>query len=256
MITNFTKKLLVFAIAIGTLCNLSDSLAQEAVLDQPASLSPTDRPDKWWQDRHQEKLAEIKSKQANAIQLVFIGDSITHGWERNKKSLAIWNEQFAPYGALNLGYSGDRTEHVLWRLSDAGGEIKGLDPQLYVVMIGTNNTGHRPEDPADETIAGVTMIVDRLLENSPSCNVLLLAVFPRDATADGKLRRKNDEVNAGISQISRGDRLKFLDINDVFLDEKGNLPADIMPDLLHPNDKGYQLWADAILQPIKQFMGK
>lgn len=229
--------------------------AEEALLEQPASLTPVDRPDPWWQARHREKLAEKKGN-GEAIQLVFVGDSITHGWERKAKAKAIWDEQFGPYGAFNLGYSGDRTEHVLWRLSDEGGEIKGLDPKLYVVMIGTNNTGHRPDDPAHETIAGIEAIVDRLLENSPSSKVLLLAVFPRAATPQSPARTKNDEVNEGISKIDRGNRLEFLDLSPVFLNEKGMLPIDIMPDLLHPNIYGYQIWADAIEAPIKRLMSE
>lgn len=60
--------------------------------------------------------------------VVFIGDSIVHGLE----GIAVWREKFAgaPFHALNLGFSGDRTEHVLWRLDH--GELDGYKAKVVV----------------------------------------------------------------------------------------------------------------------------
>ena len=80
----------------------------------------------------------VISKQGEA-QLVFLGDSITHGWEGKGK--AIWTKEWAPLKAANFGIGGDRTEHVLWRLEH--GNFDGLKPKAIVLMIGTNNTGHQ-----------------------------------------------------------------------------------------------------------------
>ena len=102
----------------------------------------------WWGKRHEEKLQEIKSR--GQIDLIMIGDSITHGWEDGGK--AIWDKYYAPRKALNLGFSGDRTEHVIWRLQH--GEVDGISPRLAVIMIGTNNAGHRQEK-SEDTAAGV-----------------------------------------------------------------------------------------------------
>ncbi|MEN0110163.1 MAG: GDSL-type esterase/lipase family protein [Planctomycetota bacterium] len=205
----------------------------------------------WWMPRHREKLAERDRwvAQGKSPSCVFVGDSITHGWEQAGKE--VWAERVAPQGgAINLGFSGDRTEHVLWRLGvgdagEANNEIAGLSPNLFVVMIGTNNTGQRQDDPA-ETAEGVTAIVDRLLEVSPDSRVLLLAVFPRGATPDDPLRRLNDEVNRLIAPLGERPAVDFVDIGDVFLDDSGNLPKSIMGDLLHPEAEGYRRWADAI----------
>ncbi len=71
------------------------------------------------------------------VDLLWIGDSITHGWE--EKGKAVWEKYYAPRHSFNIGYSGDRTEQVLWRLEN--GEIDGIAPKVVVIMIGTNNTG-------------------------------------------------------------------------------------------------------------------
>jgi len=96
----------------------------------------------WWTKRHEDKLAEAKQVGKSA-QVVFIGDSITHNWE--KDGLPVWNRVYKPLNALDLGFGGDRTENVLWRLLH--GEVDGLAPKVAVLMFGTNNTGHRQEDP-------------------------------------------------------------------------------------------------------------
>ena len=93
----------------------------------------------WWLPRHEEKLAR-KSKMEK-VDIVMLGDSITHGWEKKGKS--VFKKRFKGLQVLNLGYSSDRTEHVLWRLRN--GEVEGISPKVVMLMIGTNNTGHRKE---------------------------------------------------------------------------------------------------------------
>ena len=124
------------------------------------ALAPAERlAEAWWKDRHEAKKPLAAQ---GGHQLVFIGDSITQGWESHGK--AVWEKYYAHRKALNLGYSGDRTEHVLWRLTHD--ELKQVDPALFVVMIGTNNTGHRKE-PASQTAEGVQAILKLLQAHSP-----------------------------------------------------------------------------------------
>ncbi len=204
---------------------------------------------KWWMPRHKEKLAA--RKEMEKVDLLFVGDSITHGWEQAGKK--VFDQFYADRNVLNIGFSGDRTEHVLWRFEN--GAIDDIDPKLAVVMIGTNNTGHRM-DPADETALGIEHILNGLKSRLPNTKILLLAVFPRDADTKGKHRVRNDEINALISDFADGEQVFFLDIGDKFLDENGNLPKSIMPDLLHPNEKGYEAWALAMEPIIKKLMGE
>jgi beta-glucosidase len=155
-------------------------------LEQAKSIQPevqtAEWAQSWWSKRHEEKLQEIKSR--GQIDLVMIGDSITHGWEDGGK--AIWEKFYAPRKALNLGFSGDRTEQVIWRLQH--GEVDGLSPRLAVIMIGTNNAGHRQEESQD-TAAGVKAILDELRTRLPETKCLVLAIFPRSEKADDPLRQ-------------------------------------------------------------------
>ena len=203
----------------------------------------------WWMPRHEEKLEQKKSM--GEVDLLMIGDSITHGFEGGGK--AMWEKYYAPRKALNLGFSGDRTEQVIWRLQH--GAVDGISPKLAVIMIGTNNTGHR-QDPAAETALGIKQIIQELQDRLPKTKILLLAVFPRGATADDKLRVLNEEINDRIEKLADDKTIYFLNINDQFLDDDGALPKAIMPDLLHPNAEGYVLWAEAMEPSIAKLMGE
>jgi len=200
---------------------------------------PADRfNEKWWDERHARKVAEAKK---GGHELVFIGDSITHGFEHGGKE--VWDQYYAPRKALNLGYSGDRTQHVLYRLQR--GEFDGVPPKVAVLMIGTNNTGHTMQDPA-ETAGGIRQILDLIADRSPETKILLLGIFPRGEKPDDAMRRNNEAVNALAAKFADGDRVQYLDVAKSFLAEDGTLLKSLMPDLLHPNTEGYRLWARAI----------
>ncbi|MBV8879007.1 MAG: hypothetical protein JO332_03480 [Planctomycetaceae bacterium] len=196
-------------------------------------------------NRHEEFLKVTK---AGGVDLLFVGDSITDGWRGGGK--AIWDKTFGPFKPANFGISGDRTEHVIWRMRN--GELDGIQPKLVVLMIGTNNG-----DPAPDVALGIKTILQDIHERVPRAKVLLLAIFPRGEKATDGARTKNEEVNKLISKfpsdLSLG-RVHYLDINAKFLSPDGTLPKDVMPDLLHPNEKGYQIWADAIIDKVKQLM--
>ncbi|HAY79102.1 MAG TPA: acetylglucosamine-6-sulfatase, partial [Planctomycetaceae bacterium] len=165
----------------------------------------------------------------------------------------VWEKYYAKRHAFNIGFSGDRTEQVLWRIDH--GEVDDITPRLAVIMIGTNNTGHRQDAP-EHTAAGIQAIVDRLHKKLPKTKVLLLGIFPRGATPSDKLRKINDAINQRISKLADDKQVFYLDINETFLGDDGNLPKSIMPDLLHPNRKGYEMWAEAMEGKIAQLMGE
>ncbi|WP_020208649.1 GDSL-type esterase/lipase family protein [Gilvimarinus chinensis] len=200
----------------------------------------------WWMPRHQEKLKQARD---NNPELIFIGDSITEGWE--KSGAKVFEKYFGDYRTLNLGYGGDRTENVLWRLQH--GEVDETDPKLVVLMIGTNNTGHRQDDPA-RIAEGIQHILVELEQRVPNSKVLLLAIYPRGATADDVLRKNNALVNARIRNFADNKRVFFKDINSVLLTQDGVLTEKVMPDLLHPEVYGYTLVAEAIKGDIEKLM--
>jgi N-acetylglucosamine-6-sulfatase len=197
----------------------------------------------WWKKRYQKTLEKV-AERGSDYELVFIGDSITQGWEGAGKE--VWNEFYGDRKALNLGYSGDRTEHVLWRLLN--GELENVDPKAYVLMIGTNNTGH-DLTPADETAEGVKLIVELLQDRSPESEILLLSVFPRGQQPEDKMRQRNDEINDIIRHYADDEQVRWLDLTDTFLDDQGILTKEVMPDALHPKQKGYRMWAEA-MEPV------
>lgn len=207
----------------------------------------------WWQPRHEEKLAEARRLVAagHGPEVVFIGDSITQGWE--KEGREVWQRHYAGYHALNLGFGGDRTENVLWRLQH--GELDGLEPKLAVLMIGTNNTGHRAENP-ETTAAGIKRLVDEIRQRLPAAKVLLLAIFPRGEKADDSLRSINERVNRIIAGQADGRGIFFLNINAALTDPDGTLSKDVMPDLLHPNAKGYAIWQREMQPLLQELLGR
>lgn len=220
-------------------------------LSAPLSIQPRAQADtwavEWWMPRHEDKL--IEKNQMKKVDLVFLGDSITHAWEDKGKQ--VWEKKYAKRNALNLGFSGDRTENVLWRLQN--GEVSDIDPKLLVLMIGTNNTGHRQDKP-EETALGIKHILELLKSQLPNTKVLLLAIFPRGASVDDPLRKINDDINDIIKGYGDGKRVHYLDINHLFLDGNGNLSQSVMQDLLHPNKDQYKVWAEAMEPKITSLM--
>ena len=201
-------------------------------------------PNSWWQKRHAQKMELV---QKGGSKVVFIGDSITHGWEG--AGAAQWKKYLAgaPYHALNLGYGGDRTEHVLWRLDH--GELDGYEAKAVVLMIGTNNTGHRPQDqePPADTIIGVRAVLDKIRAKQPKAKIVLCPIFPRGATPEDPLRVRNATVNEEIRRFADGRTVLWCDFTSQFLTPDGTLPAEIMPDRLHPAAYGYEVWAAGVI---------
>jgi lysophospholipase L1-like esterase len=213
-----------------------------STLAENTATNPAPRDPKWIL-RH-EGFVEIAKQ--GGVDLLFLGDSITDGWRA--KGSNLWAKCYQPRHAANFGISGDRTQHVLWRMEN--GELNGLKPKVVVLMIGTNNTGKERgggqiRNTPPEVIEGVTAVVKGLRTRLPASKILLLAIFPR-AEKDAPQRAEIAEINAAIAKLDDGKMVKFLDINQKFLAPDGTLPKDVMPDLLHPNAKGYQIWADAM----------
>lgn len=223
--------------------SVDQACPEDALALTPAPLEE-DWAVEWWIPRHEEKLQEEGRGSAD---ILFLGDSITHGWETTGRDVA--EEYFSKYAIYNIGFSGDRTENVLWRFEH--GEIDGINPELAVLMIGTNNTGHR-QDPPECTAKGIEMILHEMKEKLPETHVLLLTIFPRGESPGDELRELNEDINNRIREFGRLEHVTFANINDVFLTGQGVLTEDIMPDELHPNEYGYKLWAEEMLPMIRE----
>ncbi len=192
----------------------------------------------------------LERAKEKSIQLVFLGDSITDGWQGGGK--AIWTQYYSKYNPADFGVSGERTEHCLGHI--AGGILEGLHPKVVVIMIGTNNIGQCNDEKPEWTAAGIKKIVGTVYEKLPDSKVLLLGVFPR-ATKDSPLRQAVTDINAIICKYDDGGKTRYLDLTSRFLDADGEIPKDIMPDGLHPNAAGYEIWAKS-MQPLLDDMMK
>lgn len=223
----------------------------------PGTVVPVTQDRSWpqydWEKRHELTSAAVKRAKP---QILFIGDSITHffggeqfdGYALRGKN--TWDEFYAPRNAGNLGFGWDKTENVLWRLQH--GAIDGIAPKLVVMMIGTNNTG---DCPAADIAAGIEAIVLELEKRLPQSKILLLGIFPRGEKPNPQ-REKIAVINQGIAKLDGTHNVTFLDISRQFLTPEGLITKDIMPDFLHPNEKGYRIWAEAIEPTVKKLMGE
>ena len=201
--------------------------------------------EKWWKDRWDAKNRE--TAKAKDVKVVFLGDSITQAWEDAGK--AAWEKHFAPLGALNWGYSGDRTEHLIWRLQN--GDIQRVKPKAAVILIGTNNTG-QSQRPAAETVDGIQRTLEDLAWKWPDTKIILMSVFPRAEKADNPLRKLNDEINEQAKALADGQRVHLLDINARFMDAEGTLNKELLPDLLHLSPAAYDIWAEVLVPKLKE----
>jgi lysophospholipase L1-like esterase len=208
----------------------------------------------FWKKRHETFLERTKK---GDVDVIFLGDSITQGWEGAGKK--AWAATFAPLKAGNYGIGGDQTGHVLWRITE-GKELDGITPKVAVIMIGTNNAGAHS---AAQIAEGITAIVKELKKQKPSIKILLLGVFPRSGTKIEKeakhatakqLHPKIKQINEIIAKLDDGKTVVYKDIGGKFLDEEGNLPRAIMPDLLHLSPKGYEIWAEAIKGDVEKLL--
>ncbi len=204
--------------------------------------TPRDFPTNW-PAQHQANLAAAKK---GGVDILFLGDSITAGWDWGNGGHRLWATDFAPRHAANFGIGYDRIQNVLWRIEN--GELDGIEPKVIVLLIGCNNCGNedngQPRNTTPQIIEGVSNLVRQIQFRLPRAQMILFGIFPRGEKAD-PVREQVKAVNAGLAALA-SDKLKFLDIGEKFLAPDGTLPRSLFPDLLHPNAQGYQIWADAL----------
>ena len=232
------KPLLYFT---GILFSLSIIAAEK----QHSAVKPVPRGGGWMKRHNSFNTRVAKGK----VDLVFIGDSITQGWEG--KGRDVWAKYYGKRNTVNLGIGGDRTQHVIWRLDN--GNLKNITPKAAVIMIGTNNSG---SNSSREIADGVEVIVKQIQTKSPKTQILLLGVFPRGTNNADKRRKVNEGANAIFSKLEDGKHVHYLDIGPKFLQKDGTLTREIMPDLLHLSQKGYTIWAESIEAKLEELLGE
>ena len=207
--------------------------------------------DYWWANRFLSRHRLVEQQKGKTVDLVLLGDSIMHFWEwRHPES---WKKLTQGRTVLNLGYGGDRTQNVLWRI--AHGELDGYTAKNVVLMIGTNNNSSNDTDPANVAKA-VEKIAALVREKQPGAQLILHPIFPRGVSADSKrhadARARNDKTNELLKAFAAAHpEITWIDFNDKMVDASGWVPRAIMADEIHPTDVGYDLWMAAILPRLK-----
>jgi lysophospholipase L1-like esterase len=198
----------------------------------------------FFQKKHEANLEVAKQ---GDVDVLFMGDSITDFWRNETGPNAgkpVLDKYFGNLKVANFGIAGDTTQGVLYRLQH--GEGQGFSPKAVMLMIGTNNTGR---NTGPEIAEGIGAVVLELQKDFPKAKILLLGIFPR-STAKDPVRTTLAEINTIISKLHDGDRVHYLDIGAKFLDAEKSISKEIMSDALHPSPKGYEIWAEAVKEPL------
>jgi lysophospholipase L1-like esterase len=245
-------------LAILTVLLLAPALGSARTI---LAATPIDRLDlPWWRARHEEKLKELA---ATKPELVFLGDSITEDWERSGPPewldfVPVWQRFYGDRHAVNLGFKGDTTASLLWRIRN--GEVGGITPKAAVILIGANNLG-KLHWPAEDTIAGIDTIIDELHRRLPTTKILLLAVLPSERSA--WTSETTTQINRGLEERYKDSRsVTFVDLTALFMLD-GRLNRDLFfdPKLtppgapLHPSAQGQALMAKAIEPVLANMLG-
>ena len=236
--THPRTRVLAFMLALLALAVTQTGFAENS------AIVPVARTNASWIQRHE--LMNRQAKQGH-IDLIYVGDSIVEHF--NKQGKEVWEHYYAGRNALNLGISGDRTEHGLWRLDH--GNIDGITPKLAIVMIGQNNGGH---NTAEEIAEGVTAVVQRLRAKLPDTKILLLAIFQRREKPTPE-RAVLDKANEIVAKLADGKTVFYMDINHIYVQPDGSIPKSLMYDFEHPTPLGHKVWAEAIEPKVAELMG-
>ena len=178
--------------------------------------------------------------------IVFLGDSITQGWETTGAD--PWDEYFAPLQSFNMGVFGDRIQNLLWRLVD--GALEGVEPEVVVLLIGTNNSRFYS---ATEIVRGIHAVVDHVRDACPQASIVVLALLPRGSPNSAE-RHIVGRVNRRLQDELKTRDATFVEIGDCFLDESGEIPMTLMPDRLHPSSEGYRLLAERLYPMLRRLL--
>src|SRR4051794_2755965 len=228
--------------------------AASARIAAPAAAAPYDdstpgvgplRTESWfvktWRDRRA-TFAKQKTEQEQA--LVFLGDSITQGWSDDFRG------KFPGLNVANRGISGDTTRGLLARVDE---DVLSLDPSGVVLLIGTNDIGLNvaPRDIA----ANVRLLLARIAAHSPNTPIILCEVMPTSGTKQHRPKEKVRELNQLLAELARAnEHVTVVDTYTLFAGQDGEAKLEEFPDLLHPNDAGYNKWR-AALWPLFATLG-
>lgn len=195
----------------------------------------------WLAHRHL-RHKEIARTQRDTIRVVFLGDSLTRQWDAS-----LWQQHFAPLGAVNFGIGGDKSCQILWRIGD--GLLDNLAPELIVLGIGANSIwsgAFTPERIGD----GVLKCVSTLQTACPNARLMVLGVLPAMEPPDHPVREIIRGINTRVAPVDDGDRVRFLDAGPALLEPDGSLLITVARDGVHLTAEGYRRLASVLVPSV------
>ena len=247
-----------FALLAAPLSLLAAPGANAATVLAATPIARLDLP--WWRERHLAKLAELRRVKPK---LLFLGDSITEDWEYNgpepwRMFAPIWQRFYGDRDAINLGFKGDTTASLLWRIRN--GETDGISPKVAVILIGANNMGRLHWSAAD-TLLGIDAIIGDLRRRLPATRILLLSVLPSERS--DWVTETTATINRGLTEKYAHDAaVTWVDVTSVFM-KNGQLDRSLYLDPLltppdpplHPTAQGQEKMAAAMEPALAALMG-
>lgn len=212
--------------------------------EHPAAVAVPREPE-WCLQHHQ--MLNSKAKQGG-FEVLLLGDSITWEWEANRETGALVWPKLAPLKAATFGVSGDRTEHLLWRLQNGNLNFP-VAPRTAVIMIGTNNLGQR-NDPPEAIAEGVTAILKVIRTRFPDCALYVYGIFPRGKAVNAGIRKELDATNRLLEKVAEEQDASYVDIGAQFLMPDGALDDRCYCDGVHLSREGYEIWAKSLLKEL------
>ncbi len=220
-----------------------ESLTASGTNPTPRTIEYSWMPVSTWDKMYAEDIAVAEK---GGVDLLFVGDSITAGW-----NWEIWQKNFSQYNPANFGIGGDHSGNLLWRLKY--GHAEKLKPKAVVLLIGVNNFGHLNETPK-QVFEGIKANVVLLRKIYPNTKILVNSVFPFEESAQSPKRALVKEVNTMVAKLNDNKHVFVKDYGAIFLQTDGNISKELMGDFLHPSPKGYQAWVDVMLPDIQKLM--
>jgi lysophospholipase L1-like esterase len=227
----------------------------------PAQIVPADQPaprtDSNSRLAHEQLLAKAAQ---GGIDLYFEGDSITRRWGATDYPLLLdnWKKNFFGWNAADFGWGADRVENILWRIEN--GELDRVNPKVIVLLAGTNNVGNKlpaagPESVIADVSKGLEKLIFTMRSKAPNAVIVVTAIFPRNDNI--AVMPEIDGINARLAKLADGKTIRYLNVNDKLAAPDGTLYEGMMNarDKLHPELKGYQIWADALKPILTELLG-
>jgi len=201
----------------------------------------------------------LEKAKKGRVDIYFEGDSITRRWGATDypQLLANWRRNFTGWNAGDFGWGADRIQNILWRLEH--GELDQVNPKIVVVQAGTNNIGRTIPRGTEQVMAadisrGLQALVKMIEAKAPDATVILTGIFPRNDNPDAMPLIR--QINGTLAKMADGRKVRYVDVNDKLADDQGKLFDGVMNrDQLHPAEKGYQVWADALKPIFQEILG-